>query len=173
MRRQAGDGAAGDAGLGVELLPVAGHLHDGPEADRRDGRGRPSGPRCSSRACSRRGTAAVTGMNLRVAVVPLVRANMWICGSASRALVSPLRDALDVRLEVLVAGDGQVAAKVGDGADGGEVMVAAEGGVGLVRRGCGAAALPARLAGSCVARLEGGAAGGAPGWPRSCRALCG
>ena len=30
---QAGDGAAGDAGLGAELLPVAGHLHDGPQLD--------------------------------------------------------------------------------------------------------------------------------------------
>ena len=29
---QAGDAAARDAGLGSELLPVAGHLHDGPEA---------------------------------------------------------------------------------------------------------------------------------------------
>ena len=33
VRRQAGDGAAGDAGLGAELVPVAGHLHDRPQRD--------------------------------------------------------------------------------------------------------------------------------------------
>ena len=36
-----------------------------------------AGPRGSSRGGSRPGTAAVTGMNLRAAVVPLVMANMW------------------------------------------------------------------------------------------------
>ena len=30
VRRQAGHGAARYAGFGVRLLPVAGHLHDGP-----------------------------------------------------------------------------------------------------------------------------------------------
>ena len=55
--RQAGNAAARDAGLGAELIPVAGHLHDGPQRTAWWSR-RSTGPRCSSRADNRPGTGA-------------------------------------------------------------------------------------------------------------------
>ena len=56
----------------------------------------------------------MTGMNLRVAVVPLVRANMWTLRVGSRALMSPFVTRLHVGLDVFVGRDREVLAEVGE-----------------------------------------------------------
>ncbi len=49
----------------------------------------------------------------------------------------PFEDALQVRLDVIIAAHGEIVAKVGDGADGGEMVVGAEGGRGLMAQDAG------------------------------------
>ena len=115
-RRQAGDGAAGDAGLGAELVPVAGQLHDRPQLHVGMVAERLQAPDVPA--------AAVVGQIL-VGHRDVLACRRGAAGQGEHvdARIGQQRvevaaaNAVDVRLEVLVAGDGELAAEVGDGAD--------------------------------------------------------
>ena len=73
----------------------------------------------------------MTGISLRLAVVPLVSANIRTRRSARSARRVAALHFLDVRGDALVGRDRHVPPIVGDGADAGERVVAAEASIGL------------------------------------------